>query len=52
MRRNGITMLVIALLLLVAYGGPATSSASFCTTADAHDGRRRSCAGRGHRSSF
>ncbi len=28
MRRNGITMLVIALLLLAAYGGPATSSAS------------------------
>src|SRR4051794_30090574 len=28
MRRNGITMLVIALLLLAAYGGPAMSSAS------------------------
>ena len=28
MRRNGITMLVIALLLLAAYGGPAASSAS------------------------
>jgi fructooligosaccharide transport system substrate-binding protein len=28
MRRNGITMLVIALLLLGAYGGPTTSSAS------------------------
>jgi fructooligosaccharide transport system substrate-binding protein len=28
MRRNGITMLVIALLLLAAHGGPATSSAS------------------------
>ena len=28
MRRNGITMLVIALLLLAAYGGPATSAAS------------------------
>src|SRR5687767_14195634 len=28
MRRNGITMLVIALLLLAAYGGPATSSPS------------------------
>jgi fructooligosaccharide transport system substrate-binding protein len=32
MRRNGITMLVIALLLLAAYGGPAISSASPTTT--------------------
>ena len=35
MRRNGITMLVIALLLLAAYGGPATSSASFVAPSDA-----------------
>jgi fructooligosaccharide transport system substrate-binding protein len=34
MRRNGITMLVIALLLLAAYGGPATSSASFVVPSD------------------
>ena len=35
MRRNGIAMLVIALLVLASYGGPATSSASFVVPSDA-----------------